>query len=292
MKRSLFFVLLGLLCSLSLLSAAEHQVIPLWPNGAPGSEAHAGEPEKFIDRGDSITRVTNIHNPSITVFLPPANRSTGVGVVLAPGGGHEYLAVSIEGYEVAEWLNSHGIAAFVLKYRLSRAEGSTYTVEGQSLKDAQRAIRLVRSHAREWNVDPGRLGIMGFSAGGSLVGLAGTRFDFGNLTADDLVERYSSRPDFLVFVYGASQATKENITASTPPSFLVSAADDPRPTAGNLMLFSALQEAGVPSELHIFMHGGHGFGFLGRSHEFLESPVGKWPDLLMAWLTDLGVMER
>jgi endo-1,4-beta-xylanase len=284
-----------LVCALFLstaLAAAEAPVVPLWPSGAPGSETYAGQPEKYLEKDDHITRVYNIHNPSITVYLPHVNRAAGVGVVVAPGGAHQYLAVGIEGEEIAHRLNAAGVAVFVLKYRLSRSEGSTYTIEGHSFPDAQRALRVVRSRAKEWRVDPGRIGIMGFSAGGALVGLAGTKFDAGNPAASDPVERLSSRPDFLVFGYTGGKVDPKTIMKDTPPSFLISAADDRGPTANNLALFGALTEAGVPAEIHVYSRGGHGFGFLGRSPEFLKWPVSGWPDQLLAWLADLGILKR
>ena len=284
-----------LICALLLIAAvaaAEPPVVPLWPNGAPGSEAYAGQPEKYLEKDDHITRVYNIHNPSITVYLPHVNRATGVGVVVAPGGAHQYLAVGIEGEEIAHRLNAAGIAVFVLKYRLSRSEGSTYTIEAHSVQDAQRALRVVRSRAKEWQIDPGRVGVMGFSAGGALVGLTGTKFDAGNQAASDPVERLSSRPNFLVFGYTGGKVDPKTITKETPPAFLISAADDRGPTANNLALFSALTEAGVPAEIHVYNRGGHGFGFLGRSPEFLKWPVSHWPEQLLAWLADLGILKR
>jgi len=291
MKHRLCCIFLGGLALAAVSAAAEPQVVPLWPDGAPGSEAFAGQPEKLLDRGDGITRVYNIHRPSITVYLPPANRATGVGVIVAPGGAFQYLAISIEGTEVAEWLNAHGVAAFVLEYRLPNSEGSPYSVE-DALKDARRALRLVRSRAAEWHVDAGRVGIMGFSAGGTLVGLTGTRFDPGDPTVSDPIERLGSRPDFLVFAYAGTPVDPTAITSATPPAFLVSAADDAGPTAAHLALFTALRAAGVPAELHVYERGGHGFGFLGRSPEFLTWPVAGWPDQLLSWLSDRGILER
>jgi acetyl esterase/lipase len=284
--------LLGTLSLGLALAEAEPPVVPLWAGGAPGSEAYANQPEKYLEKDDHITRVYNIHNPGITVYLPHVNRATGVGLVVAPGGAHQYLAVGIEGEEIAHRLNAAGIAVFVLKYRLARSEGSTYSVEVHSFQDAQRALRLIRSRAKEWSVDPARVGIMGFSAGGALVGLTGTRFDAGNQAAADPVERFSSRPDFLVFGYTGGKIDPKLITKETPPAFLISAADDRGPTANNLALFSALTEAGVPAEIHVFSRGGHGFGFLGRSPEFLKWPVFEWPELLLAWLADLGILKR
>src|SRR5688572_17933423 len=147
--------------------AADPAAIPLWANGAPGSEARKDEPEK-IEGGNII----NIHNPSITPYLPAADKSTGVAVIICPGGGHQKLCVGHEGYALAEWFRDRGIAAFVFKYRLSREEGSTYTLEGDAMNDTRRAIRTVRSRAAEWNIKPDKIGILGFSAGGELAAYA------------------------------------------------------------------------------------------------------------------------
>ncbi len=180
----------------------------------------------------------------------------------------------------------------MLKSRLSRSEGSPYSLEEHSLKDAQRAIRLVRSRAGEWNVDPHKVGIMGFSAGAALVSLAGTRYDRGEEKSSDPVSRLSSRPDFLVPVYGGFPVEASDIPEDMPPVFLVSAADDPRPSARNAEVFAQLLEAGVSAELHIYRRGGHGFGFLGRAPEFMTWPVAGWPDQFLAWLADLEILNR
>ena len=147
-----------------------------------------------------------MHYPSIYVFLPPKDRATGVAVVVAPGGGHSQLVIDKEGWEIADWLNEHGVAAFVLKYRLARAKDSRYTVAKDALADSARAVRTVRSHATEWGVDPARIGFMGFSAGGELTALIETRFDAGNSGAVDPIERASSRPDFAAAIYPGFQA--------------------------------------------------------------------------------------
>jgi acetyl esterase/lipase len=169
-------------------SVAENQVILLWPNGAPGSEGKNGdESVRVTDAGEHV--VSNVHRPSITVYLPAKNKATGAAVVVAPGGGHRELWVDHEGYNVAKWLSERGVAAFVLKYRLARAEGSTYTVEGTELSDIRRALRTVRSRATEWGIDPDRIGVMGFSAGGEIAALASTQFDSGTAGATDVIER-------------------------------------------------------------------------------------------------------
>jgi acetyl esterase/lipase len=177
--------------------AAEPQTILLWPDGAPGSERKnsAGKiPEEVVrvnENGEHI--VSGIHHPSITAYLPAKDKSTGAAIVIAPGGGHRELWMDHEGYNVAKWLSDHGVAAFVLKYRLAREPGSTYTVEGSALPDIKRAIRLVRSRALQWGLDPERIGVMGFSAGGELTALAATRVDAGTAAATDPVEHESSK---------------------------------------------------------------------------------------------------
>jgi len=176
-------------------AAAEPQAILLWPNGAPGYEGKGSEGKaseeavRLNEYGEHI--VSGIHHPSITPYLPLAtkDKSTGAAVIVAPGGGHRELWMDHEGYNVAKWLRDHGVAAFVLKYRLARESGSTYTVEGSALSDIKRAIRLVRSRASEWGLDPERIGVMGFSAGGELAALASSRYDTGVSNAAE-----SSRP--------------------------------------------------------------------------------------------------
>ena len=178
-------------------AAADRPEIPLWAHGAPGSEGKtAKEVDEAPNQSHGFLKVTEVHNPSLAVYLPPAPQSTGAAVIIAPGGGHQFLNFDQEGTYVAEYLNSVGVAGLVLKYRLAREPGSTYTVEGNALADAQRAIRLVRSRAAEWHINPERIGILGFSAGGEVAALAATRFDPGKPDAADAIDRVSSRPDF------------------------------------------------------------------------------------------------
>ena len=263
-------------------------VIPLWLHGAPGSEGKTA-PERWISQNDAFHRVTDIHNPSLTVFLPPAGKATGVAYVIAPGGGHKYLVMDLEGQFVAQKLNNIGIAAFVLKSRLANAEGSTYKVAGESLADVQRAIRVVRSRAKEWGVNPARVGVMGFSAGGELASLAETRYDAGKPDAADPIDRASCRPDFAVLGYPGGKSANFVPTKQTPPTVIVVNADD------NLSVtaaeyFVALKKAGVPAELHVYTRGGHGFGMTGRNAEFQKLPVSKWPGQLQEWMVDAGLL--
>jgi endo-1,4-beta-xylanase len=195
MRKAL--LLASLLSAGAAARADEPAVVLLWPDGAPGSEGRS-EPEKvrLSDGGERV--VSGVHRPSLTVYLPDAATATGAGIVVMPGGGHRELWTDHEGHRVAAWLSAHGVSAFVLKYRLAREEGSRYTVEDHALADARRALRTVRQRAAEWRVDPQRLGVMGFSAGGELAALAAMRGETGRPDATDPVERQGAQPAFQV----------------------------------------------------------------------------------------------
>ena len=224
--------------------------------------------------------ITSVTEPSLTVFLPPAGRATGAAVIVAPGGGHSEIWVDHEVYNVAYWLIAHGVAAFVLQYRLARAKGSTATVEGTELGDMARAIRTVRSGASRWGVDPNRIGVMGFSAGGELALLASTRYDAGQPNAPDPIDRATSRPDFQALIYPAIPADTR-LTAGTPPAFLACGAEDrPGISQGLAELYLALARLHVASELHIYAGVGHGFGLRFTN----PSPVAEWPQLFLEWM--------
>jgi acetyl esterase/lipase len=262
------------------LAASEPQALLLWPNGAPGSEGKSTqETVRISDEGDHI--VSNIHHPSITPYLPSKGNSTGGAVIVVPGGGHVELWMDHEGYRVAQWLSDHGVAAFVLKYRLARAKDSTYTIEGNELADVQRAIRLVRSRATEWQIDPERIGVMGFSAGGEVAALASTRYDAGNAGAPDPIERMSSRPAFQALIYPGIPKGMV-LTKQTPPAFLVCGEGDrPDIAQGLPELYLALKRAGVSAELHVYAGVGHGFGVRAAN----RPPVSGWLQLFLDWLT-------
>jgi acetyl esterase/lipase len=261
--------------------------IPLWPDGAPGAPGRAGaEIVRLSERGEHI--VSNVHTPSITPFLPALGAATGAAFVVIPGGGHRELWMDHEGYRVANFLVAHGIAAFVLKYRLAHDTGSTYTVERDELADVQRALRLVRNRAGEWGVDPSRLGVIGFSAGGELAALAATRFDAGTPDAPDPVERLGSRPSFAALVYPGG-ALGLAVPHSAPPAFLLcGGADSPELVRGLARLYFEFSSAGVPAELHVYAGAGHGFGI--RASE--DGPVAAWPERLVDWLGGQGFLTR
>jgi acetyl esterase/lipase len=257
--------------------------ISLWANGAPGSEARRAEPEEAKDYW-----VKNIHDPSITVYLPPKAKANGSGVVIIPGGGHRLLVYKAEGVDPAEYLNSLGVAAFVLKHRLQREEGSTYTIERDAKADAYRAMRTVRSRAADWGVDPARLGVMGFSAGGEVVGLIAFGTGDGDAQAPDPIDRANGRPDFAIFVYPGPLAVQASVPATAPPAFLVTASDDPCCSIPTLKILQQYRDAKVPVEAHVFATGGHGFNMGQRSK--LKS-VNTWPQRLADWLSDRGIVR-
>ena len=269
------------------LYAAEPEEILLWPNGAPGSEGKAGEDKvRIADNGEHV--LSNIHKPSLTPYLPPADKATGCAVILAPGGGHRELWSDHEGHNVARWLSERGIAGFVLKYRLARETNSTYTVEDHALADMQRAIRLVRSRAMEWGIATNRIGVMGFSAGGELAFLSAQRFDPGAPDAPDAVARQNSRPDFQALIYPGNSGRIEPATNS-PPVFLVCGYKDRTDISEGLAnVYLKFKQLKVPAELHIYAGTGHGFGLRGSNTQ----PAGKWIERFEEWLKDSGFLKK
>lgn len=278
-------VLLVLLCPAAILGAAEPKEILLWPNGAPGSESKTAEESvRTTQTGEHV--VSNVHKPSLTPFLPPADQATGAAVIVIPGGGHRELWMDHEGYNVARKLNEHGITAFVLKYRLARETNSTYTIDVHALADTQRAIRVVRSRAQEWNVNPARVGVLGFSAGGELAALAAMRFDQGVESASDPADRLRSKPDFQALIYPGSSRRFE-VTKDSPPVFIACGYNDrPDIARGMAEVYLKYKEAGVPAELHIYSNAGHGFGVRESNH----SAAGRWLERFEEWLGDRGLL--
>jgi len=280
----------------SLAAADEPRVLLLWPGGAPGA------------KGD-----TDGDRPSLTIYLPPRTRANGAAVVICPGGGYGHLAMDHEGHQVARWLNSFGVAGFILKYR-HRNSGAGYG-HPAPLADARRAISMVRSRAGEFNVDPRRIGVMGFSAGGHLASSVATHFHTGRTDTTDKIDRVSCRPDFAVLIYPVISFTEWfthkgsmrnllgkdpdaelvrtlsgelQVTSRTPATFLVhTTGDTVVPAENSIAFYLALRKAKVPAELHIFEKGRHGFG-LGRG----VGPVSSWPGLCQKWMRDRGLLEK
>jgi dienelactone hydrolase len=269
------------------LAAAQQAPIKLWPKGAPGVEGPiTAETVRLNADGEHI--ISNIQEPSITPYLPSKADATGAAIIVAPGGGHKELWMDHEGYAVAEFLRSHGVAAFILKYRLAKQENSTYTVEETELGDMHRAIRTVRSRSAEWGIDPARIGVMGFSAGGELAALAATRYDEGNPSADDPIERAGSKPDFQALLYPAGPHDRR-LTAQTPRAFLACGGDDrPDISQGLAELYLALNRLHVPAELHIYAGVGHGFGIRPTN----PPPVSGWPSLFLEWMNAQGLLKH
>lgn len=285
---SVRWYLSSLLIWLSVASvSAQHPSIKLWPKGAPGSEANpTAEAIRLTPDGEHV--VSNVQEPSITPYLPEPNAATGAALIIAPGGGHSEIWIDHEGYDVAEWLSSRGVAAFVLKYRLARGKGSKYTIEGTELGDMQRAIRTVRNRSKEWGIDPVRIGVMGFSAGGELAALASTRYDDGLQFSADPVERFSSKPNFQALVYPAIPHDTR-LTADIPPAFLACGGDDrPDISQGLPEFYLALTRLHVSAELHIYAGVGHGFGV--RKSNSAE--VSGWTSLFLEWLDKRGLLKH
>jgi acetyl esterase/lipase len=289
MLRKVSCLVPALLIAAAVFAAEPMPQIPLWPNGAPGSE---GITEKEIDEPPNAQhgyrKVVNVHNPSITVYLPPREKATGASAIVCPGGGHRQLVFDIEGTEIADWLNRFGVAAFVLKYRLADTPGSPYKVEVHALQDTQRAIRTVRARATEWGIDPQRIGVIGFSAGGALAALVSMHFDAGSPAASDPVDRLSSRPDFAVLVYPGWRPIELAVPKDAPPAFLVCADDDRFHADDTAQFYAALARAKVPAEIHIYARGGHGGGIRDRK----GAPMSTWHVRLQEWMADRGFLRK
>ena len=271
---------LGCLLVLAGVSvAAQHDPILLWPNGAPGSEGKTGEEKvRVTPQGDHV--ISSVHRPSITPYLPSKETATGAAVVVIPGGGHVEIWSDHEGHNIAEFLSARGVASFVLKYRLAREKGSTYTIEGHSMPDVQRAIRLVRGRAQEWGIDPERVGVMGFSAGGHLAALAATNAGSPMPDAADPIDRLSAKPSFQALIYPGIPPNLD-ISKDTPPAFLLCGEDDrPDISQGLAELYVALKKAGVSAELHVYGCTGHGFGLRWGN----SGAVAGWLQRFVEWM--------
>jgi acetyl esterase/lipase len=275
-----------------------HSQIPIWPNGAPGATASTAPevdtttPKDRLVADKPVIRLGNVSAPTITLYAPKNANAPAPAVVVFPGGGYSILAIDLEGTEVCDWLNSAGILCVLLKYRVP--DSGPYPKSAAALQDAQRAVGLVRQHAREWNIDPARVGVLGFSAGAHLAAALSTHFDKRVYDPVDAADKLSCRPDFEVVVYPGYLALAEKgmmpnpdiqPTAQTPPSFIVQAEDDPVHVENATTYFLELKKAKVPAELHIYAEGGHGYG-LRRT----ALPVTTWPDSVITWLHTIHVL--
>ncbi|MEX2176683.1 MAG: alpha/beta hydrolase [Pirellulaceae bacterium] len=288
--RSISAVLVAFLCCAA--SAAEPTTLDVWPGAAPGETGNIG-PEAYQPQREGereVARLTNVSKPTIAVYQPPEEKRTNAAAIVCPGGGYHILAMDLEGTEVAEWLNSIGVTAIVLKYRVPRRDEKA--PHAAPLQDLQRAISLVRSKAEEWQIDPKKIGVLGFSAGGNLAGAACLMHAQRHYEPIDGVDQVSPRPDFGVLIYpgyfidDAGKLKPEyQPTAQTPPLFFAHAADDRVKADNSIALFQAVRQAGVAAELHIYSAGGHGFGL--RVSEF---PVSSWPQRCEAWLVQQKII--
>ena len=273
--------------------------IALWPGTAPGDKGDIGEEtdatpaaEKANTPPDQyVIRLTNVTKPTITVYRPAPGQNTGTAVVVCPGGGYSILAYNKEGTEACAWLNSMGVTGVLLKYRVPGRGGERYTAP---LQDAQRALGVVRSHAKEWGIAPDRIGIMGFSAGGHLSATLSTNYETRTYPAVDEADALSCRPDFTMLIYPAyingpvigTTAPEIKVTAQTPPAFIVQAQDDKNYVESAYVYGLAMKRAGVPVELHIYPTGGHGYGLRPSPNE-----VSHWPQLAQKWLASGGYLK-
>ena len=267
-------------------------VIDVWPGKAPG-ETRKEAPEESKTT-NAVTRTGNVFKPTLTIYRAPKDKDTGTSVIICPGGGYSILAWDLEGTEVAQWLNSAGVTGIILKYRVPVKKNGD--IAGfMPLMDAQRAVSLVRSKAKEWDIDANRIGILGFSAGGHLSAMACTDFDTRSYDAIDDVDKLSCRPDFGVLVYPAyltvdktqTLSPEIHVSAKTPPIFIAGAADDGVTNVGSPVLFLALKQAGVSSELHLFTAGGHGFGLRPSA-----KPCSTWPQRCEEWMKAQGLLAK
>jgi len=282
------------------LASEPARVIELWPKGAPGEKGDLGEerdmtkPSDGLIAGKTVIRLGNVSKPTSTIYRPPADKDTGAAVLVCPGGGYHILAMDLEGTEVCDWLNSIGVTGVLLKYRVPKREG--LEKHAPALQDAQRALGLVRGRAKEWGIDPQRIGVLGFSAGGHLSASWSCHGETRTYPPVDEADQINCRPDFVVLIYPGGLTVKGEddklapelkVTTSLPPAFIAMAGDDPVRVENAIFYALALKNVNVPVELHIYPSGGHGYG-LRRTKE----PVTTWPDRATDWMRARGLLEK
>lgn len=281
MRNTIFIKLCLLMFSVFSIKgviAQEQDVIYLWKNGAPGFEKLKNKPESAQDWW-----VRDINNPSIVVFKPAKELANGTAILIAPGGGHMNLVFNAEGRDAALFLNKLGITAFVLKYRLARQENSPYSLDIHPQQDAYRAMRTIRSRAKELGINPDKIGIMGFSAGGEVVASVAYGSGDGDAKAKDPIDRVNGKPNFQILVYPGPLWIPTSIDANAPPAFMVAAMDDACCAKPIVDLAQLYQAAKIPAEIHLYAKGDHAFNM--GYHTPLKS-LHAWPDRLADWLED------
>ena len=274
-----------------------HLTLNLWPHGAPGAPLSSGSEidttttTDTLIAGKPVVRLGNVSTPTLTVYAPP-QKNSGAAVVVFPGGGYRILAIDLEGTEVCDWLNTVGITCLLVKYRVP--DSGPYPKSSAALQDAQRALRIVRSHAGQWHIDAQRIGVLGFSAGAHLAAALSTHFDQRLYDPVDDRDKVSCRPDFAVIIYPGYLALAEqsfapnpeiHVTSQTPPSFIVQAEDDPVHVENSTVYFLALKNAKVPAEMHLYANGGHGYGLRPT-----DLPITDWPKLVQTWLQTIHAL--
>jgi len=275
-----------------------HMQVPIWPGAVPDAQPVPG-PEAVLSNTDWVVArkpfvfVINVSQPTMTVYSPKGT-NTGVAAIVFPGGGYNALAIDLEGTEICDWLTSRGITAVLLKYRVPLKKVGPYGESPLALEDAQRTVGLVRFHAAEWHIEPHKIGVIGFSAGGHMVAAISTHFDKRSYVAVDAADKESCRPDFAVALYPGHLWNEDKgfllnpnvlVTSNTPPTFLLQAEDDHVDDVNHsLVYYTALKNAGVPVEMHLYAQGGHAFG-LRRT----KLPITEWPTLMETWLGTIGM---
>lgn len=292
-------LLLVVAVALPSFAQSASRPMPLWPGTPPGEpnvapsqqERDTTKPTDNQIAGKPVERIGFVSQPTLAFYPAPEGKNTGATVVVFPGGGYEIVAYDLEGTEVCSWLNSIGVNCALVKYRVPQA--GPYPLHTQDLADAQRAVRVVRQHASEWQVDPKRVGVLGFSAGGHLVAVLSAHASENIYPAMDDADKLSARPDFTLLIYPAYLVQEENPHAVRqevgpvtlmPPSFLIQAEDDTVKVENALVYYEELKEARVPAEMHLYAHGGHGYGLRAT-----KLPVTHWPELATTWMHTIGV---
>ena len=278
-----------------------HTQIPIWPGHPPDAHPTPGPEYTRTDTntligGKGLDWVCNVSQPTMIVY-PPKGKNTGVAMIVFPGGGYQGLAIDLEGTEICDWLNSQGITAVLLKYRVPNHREGDYGEAPMALEDSQRTISLVRSQAAQWHIATNKIGVIGFSAGGHLVAATSTRFNKRSYAPVDAADKQSCRPDFAIACYPGHLWNDDKpfelnphitITTNTPPTFIVQAEDDPVDNVNNSVIyFINLKKANVPTEMHIFAHGKHGFGVRPTNN-----PITRWPALAEIWLKSIGMIPE
>jgi acetyl esterase/lipase len=287
-------LILGVFSTLQLFAADAPEALDVWPAVAPGVPENP--PAEKWDKNEPgkapFIKVTNVSKPTIQFYPAPKEKNTGATLIICPGGGYKMLMMDYEGADAATWLNGLGVNAVVLKYRVPAPEGTPKHLP--ALQDAQRALSMVRSNAKKWDLDPYRIGIMGFSAGGHLSAAASTNFDKRAYEAKDEIDQVSCRPDFAVLIYPGGMVDKEKggltpeitVTEKTPPAFLIMSHEDRVNSENCILYYMALKKAGISSEMHIYANGQHGYGMRPG-----EKSYNKWIDRCAEWLNERGYLK-